>query len=237
MPLTVTILEVPARFDAFDRQLEWIESKLASRPVGDVVVLPEACLTGYVSPRGGFDLTRFAEPFEGRQLEGLRGLAKKHRSTIIGPLIEREGEACFNTAAVIAPDGTVLARYRKRHPWIPETWASASDNPLPSFELGGLVCSVAICFDVHFLAAECAEMLERTDLLFFMSAWVDEEEDSRPGHLTPLAQRFSLSIVNANWGRGAPVVFGQGGSMIVGPEGSVRARLDDDSGRLDVLID
>lgn len=238
MPLSVTVLEVPARFDAIDRQLEWIDAQLATHPVGDVVVLPEACLTGYVAPGElDFDLSRFAEPFEGRQLELLRALAGRARATVIGPVIERDRLWCYNAAAIVSPDGTVLARYRKRHPWMPETWASPSANPLPRFTVGDHRCSLAICFDVHFLSAECAEVLEQTDVLFFQSAWVDDRDDSRPRYLTPLAQQFELTIVNANWGRGAPAIFGQGRSLVMGPDGAVRARLEDGSGRLDVVLD
>lgn len=236
MSLSVTVLEVPARFGAIDDQLGWIDAALARRAPGDVLVLPETALTGYVSEAGAFDLTTFAEPFEGRQLEALRARARRFRTTVIGPVVERDGPRCFNTEAVVSPDGAVLARYRKRHPWFPETWASAGDLPFPRFELGGLACTIAVCFDVHFLADEAADVLGDCDVLFFCSAWVDVEHDARPGHLAPLAERFGLSIVNANWGPGAPRVFGQGGSMVVSPAGAIVARTTARSRRLDVTL-
>lgn len=237
MSLSVTVLEVPARFDDFEGRVRWIEERLASKPPGDVVVLPETCLTGYVSASGDFDLSRFAEPLEGRQLAALRSIATRFETTVIGPVIERDELQCFNAEVVVTPDGAVRAHYRKRHPWMPETWATAGTLPFPVFELGGRPCSIAVCFDVHFLAEEAAEVLRDVDVLFFPSAWVDDEGDSRPGHLTTLAQQFQLTIVNANWGVGSPRVPGQGGSMIVAPSGALLARAKPRATRLDARLD
>ena len=237
MSLSITVLEVPARFDDLEGRVAWIEEHLSSKPPGDVVVLPETCLTGYVSDSGDFDLSRFAEPLEGRQLAALRAIAARFDTTVIGPVIERDGLQCFNAEVVVTPDGAVNAHYRKRHPWMPETWAAAGTLPFPVFELAGLRCSIAVCFDVHFLAEEAVEVLREVEALFFPSAWVDSEGDSRPGHLTALAQQFELTIVNANWGVGSPRVPGQGGSMIVAPSGTILARTKSRSTRLDVHLD
>ncbi|MDX2015921.1 MAG: carbon-nitrogen hydrolase family protein [Myxococcaceae bacterium] len=233
MPIDVTVLEVPARFGEVPTQLEWVRAALEARAPGDIVVLPEAALTGYVSGALDFDLSRFAEPLEGSQLSGLRTLARDFDTCLIGPVIERHGERCFNSQVVVAPTGELLAHYRKRHPWYPETWASPGDRPWPRFELGGLSGSLAVCFDVHFLAEEAAEVLAAVDVLFFCSAWVDDAGDSRPGHLAPLARRYGLEIVNANWGPGTPRVPGQGGSMVVDRTGAVVGRLDALASRLE----
>ncbi|MBL8918162.1 MAG: carbon-nitrogen hydrolase family protein [Myxococcaceae bacterium] len=237
MPLSVTVLEVPARFGAIEEQARWIDDALARTPPGEVLVLPESALTGYVSATGSFDLTPFAEPFEGRQLEALRRIAERAHTTVIGPIVERDGARCFNTEAVVAPDGAVLARYRKRHPWFPELWATPGDLPFPRLQLGGLACTLAVCFDVHFLAEEAADVLRQCDVLFFCSAWVDEEYDARPDRLGPLATEFGLFIVNANWGPGAPPVRGQGGSLVMSPAGKMLARTSARTHRLDLTLD
>lgn len=237
MSLNVTIVEPPALFGEPEKQLRRIDTILDMAPVGDVIVLPETTLTGYVSPQGEFDLSAFAGPFEGSQLAGLRELAVRRRAAVIGPVIERDGERLFNTQVVLAADGALLAKYRKRHPWYPETWATPGDLPFPRFRLGELECTLAICFDVHFLAEEATRELGESDVLFFCSAWVDSEFDSRPDHLTPLARDFGLVVVNSNWGRGDPRLPGQGGSMVVGPTGAILARATELHRRLDVRID
>ncbi|MCA2980704.1 MAG: carbon-nitrogen hydrolase family protein, partial [Myxococcaceae bacterium] len=196
----------------------------------------EAALTGYVSPDGDFDLSAFAEPLEGPQLDGLRHLAEQFDTTVIGPVIERAGVDRFNSHVVVAPSGALLAHYRKRHPWYPETWATPGDRPWPTFELSGLTCSLAVCFDVHFLVREAQAVLREADVLFFCSAWVDGNGDSRPGTLAPVAQAFGLTVVNANWGPGEPDVAGQGGSLVMDPAGRVLQRTRGRQHRLDVRL-
>lgn len=225
--LRVTILEVPARRAALPQQIEWIDNVLRQSPASDVVVLPEACLTGYVSPALEFDLSGDAEPLQGQQLELLRTLAAAHQTTIVGPIIERDGTACFNSMVVVTHDGTMVAHYRKRHPWMPERWATSGTAPYPQFELGGRRCTLAICFDIHFLEHEAPALLAANEILFFCSAWVDDEGDTRGPMLDDLARRFDLTIVNANWGPGVPRLMGQGGSLVVSPQGSTRVRSGD----------
>ncbi len=234
--LDVTVLEVPARWGQTPEQLAWVHRQLREQKPGDVVVLPEAALTGYVSDTLDFDLTRFAEPLEGPTLDALSALASDLGVTVIGPIIERDGERCFNTHVVVSPDGALLAHYRKRHPWYPETWATPGDLPWPRFQLRGFACTLAICFDVHFLATEAAEALQHSDVLFFCSAWVDDDGDSRPGHLVPLAKTFGTRVVNANWGPGQPRVPGQGRSLVLGADGSVLARAARGQPRLDIRL-
>lgn len=236
MPLDVTILQVPARFGAPARQLAWIREQLRAG-VGELLFLPEACLTGYLGPRGETDLSGLAEPLDGAQRQWLASLCTDFDVSVIGPLVEAEGDACFNTSVVLGPDGGLLASYRKRHPWYPETWATPGSRPLPRFTLGGLRCTLAICFDVHFLAEDSADVLAESDVLFFQSAWVDSEGDSLPGHLTTLARRFGITIVNSNWGPGQPLVAGQGRSLVVRNDGTLATRAGLDDARLDVRLD
>ncbi len=190
------------------------------------MLLPEASLTGYVSREGDFDLTRFAEAEDDATAQSLRQFAVAHHVHLVGPLIERAGDHVYNTMIGFRPDGSRFLHYRKRHPWFPETWATPGDRPYPTAIVDGLAVTLAICFDIHFLADEAANLLRESDVLLFPSAWV-EEEDSRAQVLCGLARQFDVSIVNANWGAGAPRVQGQGGSMIVGRDGEVLATVSD----------
>lgn len=215
--LSVRALELPARWNAADEALADVDT-LLSRAPADLVVLPEASLTGYLSPRGDTDLRPFAERVGGRTTEALAGLARKHRVHLAGPLVEKDGGAFYNTTVVVTPTGEVLARYRKRHPWIVETWATAGREPTPLFEVCGVRVTIAVCYDLHFLPSESSDALRAADVLLFPSAWV-EDPDLRETRFTALAKRFGVAIVNANWGVGAPRVEGQGQSMVVSARG------------------
>lgn len=188
------------------------------------MLLPELCLTGYVSPRGDFDVRPLAEDVDGPTTERLAALARAHQVHLVGPLVERADGRLYNAIVGFAATGERRFVYRKRHPWYPETWATAGESPAPLVHFGGHLSTACICFDIHFVADEAARSLESADLLLFPSAWV-EEVDHREEHLTALARRFDLVAVNANWAPGDVCLPGQGGSSIVTAEGVV-ARSD-----------
>jgi predicted amidohydrolase len=122
--------------------------------------------------------------------------------------------------------GREILHYKKRHPWYPETWATPGDAPHPVVTVGGLRVSIAICFDLHFAAAELAPC----DVLLFPSAWVESGDDSRP----ELLRALGVHVVNANWGPGEPRVPGQGDSCILHASGAVLAR---GAPRIDAVLD
>lgn len=213
--MALVALSWPAAFGDVAGALSRLDERLAheARP-GDIVLLPELCLTGYVSARGDFDLAPFAEPVDGPTAGRLSQLARKYALTLAAPLVERAGESLHNTLLLLGPTGELLGTYRKRHPWYPETWATPGTLPYPSISLGGRVTSACICFDLHFVAAEAEAILHDVEVLLFPSAWV-EDEDSRERTLTNLARRCGLVIVNANWAPGDVRLPGQGRSLIV----------------------
>lgn len=235
MQVRLTIVELPARWRDVAGQLARVERALAGQPPGDLVLLPEASLTGYLSPKLGTDLAPLAEPLSGRTAQALADLAVCFGCAVVGPLIERAGREIYNAMIGFDQDGTRFLHYRKRHPWYPEVWATPGDAPYPTARLRGVTLSCAVCFDAQFLLEEEPEALEDADVLLFPSAWV-EEHDSRPTLLPALARRFDVAIANANWGRGEPLIPGQGGSMIVARDGAIVARAAPDAGRLDATI-
>ncbi len=216
----VAAFELPARWAEPEKALSDVRALLARGPATDLALLPEASLTGYVSPDLASDLRAFAEPLDGPTTAALGAIARAHRTCIVGPLILKEEERFSNAMVALGPDGALLATYRKRHPWYVETWATPGEAPLATFAVAGCTFALAICFDLHFVEDESARELEAADVLLFASAWV-EKEDSRPEVLATLARRFDLAIVNANWGHGEPHVWGQGGSRIVDRAGTL----------------
>ena len=206
-------IQIPARWDQAERTLAELASVV---PPGafDLIVLPECSINGYVSPDGDCDVRRFAEPLHGPTLALFRSLSQRWDAAIAAPLVERSDALVFNTHVVVSASGELLAHYRKRHLWHPETTTTPGDLTYPTFAIGDHQCTLAICYDVHFLDDEATTQLETADTLIFPSAWVDLE-DSRPTLFKEIALRYNINIVNANWGRGVPRQPGQGNAQIV----------------------
>ncbi len=229
------MLELPARWNAREAALDDADRLLRRGPT-DLAILPELALTGYVSPEGNCDLRPFAEPLDGPTVRAGRDLAAAHRLHLVLPLVLAEAGAFFNAVVVLRPDGSVAARYAKRHPWFPERWATPGREKPPCFRVGALTVTVAICFDGHFLPYDAGDVLARADLLVFPSAWVDDE-DTRLPLLRSLARRFGVAVANANWGPGVVVVPGQGGSCVLDAQGRLLAEVRADArGRADALL-
>jgi predicted amidohydrolase len=83
---------------------------MGARRGAKVVLLPEALDLGWTNPRG----RQLAEPIPGgRVCQALRGAARRTRVYVCAGLTERAGEAVYNAAVLISPDGEVLLHHRK----------------------------------------------------------------------------------------------------------------------------
>src|SRR5207249_2477235 len=82
----------------------------------------------------------------------LAGHALAHGVFLGGPLIEDRGDGRFaNATLLFDPLGNLVTKYRKRHPWYPETWATPGEDALPVVgltERGGARVTIACCFDL-----------------------------------------------------------------------------------------
>lgn len=221
----VSVIELPAAWGPPGPALALVDRALAEGPPADLTLLPEMSLSGYVSPAIEFDLTAFSEPIDGPTALALADLAKKHRTHLVGPLVLSDAGRLFNATVGFAPDGSRFLLYKKRHPWIPEEWATAGSDPHPLFRVGDLNVTVACCYDLHFLAREAKDTLDAADLLLFPSAWV-EERDSRLRRLSAIARAHRVQVAAANWGPGVVAVKGQGGSAIFDATGTIVARVE-----------
>ncbi|MCA6125650.1 amidohydrolase [Bradyrhizobium sp. WSM 1704] len=87
-----------------------------------LVVFPELAVSGLVDPAGS------AQPIPGSITDSLAALATELRIYLVCGMAERAGEAVYNSACLVAPDGQIT-RYRKTHLTEEErSWATAGDD-------------------------------------------------------------------------------------------------------------
>ncbi len=119
----------------------------AGRKRADLVCLGE-CVT-YV--RTGKSYAQVAEPVPGPSTRFLGTLAQKHGYYIVVGLVERDGEAIYNTAALIGPDGRLAGKYRKLAlPTGENTGGLVPGGEYPVFPTRFGKLGIMICWDVHF---------------------------------------------------------------------------------------
>lgn len=119
----------------------------AGRQKVDLVVLPET-LTYYGT---GKPMHECAEPVPGPSTEYFGTLAKKHHLYIVAGLLEREGKAVYNVAALIGPDGNFIGKYRKVT--LPRGEITAGITPgheYPVFDTSIGKIGMMICYDGFF---------------------------------------------------------------------------------------
>lgn len=215
-----------AQFEAAEGDLRRNSARMgelareAARLGARVLVLPELCLSGYLSAS---EAARLAVTTDGPEIEAVRAISRAAGVALCFGFAEKTSSALFNSMAFMDRDGSLLAVYRKIHLWITErAWAQAG-NDLVSFGLEGTRCGMWICYDSRFPEAARALALDGVTLGLVGSAWFGPSEEWE------LALR-SRALDNGIWTAGA-VALGafagapfRGTSLIVDPHGEVCAR-------------
>jgi predicted amidohydrolase len=125
-----------------DRAVELLTSVEA-----ELYVLPELFNTGYLfeSRQQAFQMAE-AIP-GGRTCQRLLQVSKNRNCIIIGGLAERAGDAVYNSAVLVEPNGRV-AVYRKIHLFSEEKlWFDPGDKPFQVVDVSGVKIGMMICFD------------------------------------------------------------------------------------------
>jgi len=114
---------------------------------------------------------------DGPTMQTMMALAREMRVALVVPIHETAGEGVFyNSAAVIARDGTFLGTYRKAHlpNAAPGFWEKyhfhPGDSGFPVFDLGFCKIGVYLCYDRHFPEGARVMGLNGAQIIFNPSA-------------------------------------------------------------------
>lgn len=143
----------------------------------DLLVLPEACLGGYLSVLGrGRDGSHDERPeslppvvdLDGPELRRVAEIARD--LTVVVGFCEADGGERFNSAAVVTGDG-VLGVHRKVHQPLGEGMFYAAGEELRAFDTPVGRLGMLICYDKAFPEAARALALDGAQVVACISAW------------------------------------------------------------------
>jgi N-carbamoylputrescine amidase len=161
-----------------------------------LIVLPELCNSGYVfgSRHEAFAL---AEPVpDGPTTEAWREAAHRHGAVIVAGICEREGDALYNSAAIVGTDG-FIGTYRKVHLWGSENLFFEPGNlgvPVWKTEFGRM--AVAICYDGWFPETYRLAALQGADILCVPTNWVPMPD--QPANTLVMANILAMGGAHSN---------------------------------------
>ena len=214
----------------------------------EVVLLPENF--AFFGPEA--DKRRLAEPLEGGTIvSALREMARENAVTVIGggfPELSADPARPHNTLVVVAPDGSLVASYRKLHLFdvelggggsYSESAATSPGSAVVVVDVAGFKLGLSICYDLRFPELYRRLAFAGARILMVPSAFTFPTGEA---HWEPLIRARAIEnqayvIAPAQFG---PNIYGYsdyGNSMIVDPWGRVLARAADQEGVVVAPID
>ena len=166
-------VQIDPRITANGENLEKIiaKARIAASNGANLIVFPECALTGYV-----FSSREEARPY----METIPGLSTNRLSAachelgiyLVFGLLEKEGTGCFNSAALIGPEG-LIGRYRKNHlPFLGiDRFLDSGNEPFRVYETTIGRIGLFICYDCTFPESSRVMALSGADILALPTNW------------------------------------------------------------------
>ncbi len=217
-----SFLDVERNRDTLASYLEGVDADLA--------VLPELCTTGYFF-HDAAQLAAVAETRDGESLRLFRRIAADRNMLIVAGFAERDGEAFYNSAATVFPDGRVEI-YRKVHLFAEEkTFFTPGDRGFPVLHWGDrLRLGVMICYDWRFPEAARTLALKGAQVIAHPSNLVAAPRLWKPVMRTRAFENRVFAVTanrNGEEQREDERLVFHGSSQIVGPNGTVLEEVDE----------
>jgi predicted amidohydrolase len=135
----------------------------AAEARADVVLLPE----GITSVGTGLSTPEAAEEMPGATFLALAAKAKEHHCYIIYGAYEKEKDVIFNSAFIIARDGTLAGTYHKvQLPYGEPDGGLSPGDFFRTFQLDFGKVGILICHDAAFDEGARVEMLDGAEIIF-----------------------------------------------------------------------
>lgn len=198
----------------------------AARAGAEIVLLPEACLTGYTVRES---MAGWAESVPGPLTEEVGRWAVEFGCVVLAGLAESApGGSAYLTQVALGPSG-LLGFHRKTHLGPPEKDLFVPGRKLTVLDLGGLSAGLQLCYEGHFPEISLAQARQGAEAIFIAHGSPREEPDPKMErwlrYLPARAYDNSLFVLACNQAgdNNAGLTF-PGVALILGPKGQVLAQ-------------
>ena len=206
-----------------ERTLKKIEPciRQAASAGARIIAFPEQFATGW-DPCSD----RHVQDSSGPVVTALRKYAEEYSIAILGSFRQYHQPLPKNTAIAIGGDGSILAVYAKMHPFTcaHEERYFAAGNSLAVFEVEGVKCGIAVCYDLRFASLFHLYAAKGVHGVFVPSAWPKSRSRHWELFIKARAAENQMYVIGVNTTGTNPVDVYAGGSMTADPDGLIIAR-------------
>jgi predicted amidohydrolase len=167
----------------------------AARAGARVAVFPELFTLGFtMAPEP------FAEAIPGPTSEALAALSREFSLFIVGTVVEAHAPHPRNAAFVTAPDGSLVAVYRKIHPFSygDENLHYSGGTECAVFEIDSIPCGLQICYDLRFPEPFRALAAQGAEVVFVPANWPARRISAWSTLLAARAIENQMAVCGAN---------------------------------------
>lgn len=220
------------------QRLQRVSALIRSLPAVDLILLPEIWTTGY------FTFDRYAADAEDLAGETVAILADAARDAgaylLAGSMVERAGDALYNTSLLFNPAGELAATYRKIHLFgygSLETQILTPGRDIVTVPTPFGVLGLSTCYDLRFPELYRAQVDRGAEMFLVVSAWPFPRLEhwlvlNRARAIENQAYVISCNCAGLNGGSRL-----LGHSMVTNPWGTVIAGTDDRTTVLHATLD
>ncbi len=230
MDYRVSILQYQPRLLAVEANMRRVEAMLEGLGT-DLLVLPELALTGYVFTDPAEVDSVAEEHTNGSTCRFFKAIAARLDCSVVYGFAERDGKCCYNSAALINPDGSG-ALYRKVHLFDREKlFFTPGDQPFRVHDAKhGVRVGLMICYDWQFPEAARSLALQGAQVIChpanLVLPWCQQAMLTRS--LENRVFTITANRVGREENQGVSLYF-TGQSQVSGTLGEVLTRLDETS--------
>ncbi len=236
--LHISLLQHAPTPEALTVSLQRIDdyAKVAADAGNDLLLLPEASVTGYNISLDA--AKRMAERRDGEAFNKITTIAKRNNIAIVYGYIEQDADALYNSTQFIDETGQSIGHYRKTHLWgdLDRQLFQPGNTFAPLVNYKGWKIGLLICYDVEFPETVRHHALSGAELILIPTALM-HPWDFVATHVTRVrAAENQVYLAYANYCGVENSLEYAGKSCIAGPDGEVLAHADSDQGLLTAML-